>query len=110
MTGERLAARARMQRVIKRAEARRVVTAPAPVQISKLNQARISKWIRNRLAAALPGLCWHCRRPFTAGQKFVDIRGDEVVVRFHAQCESEWRAQREVLARRALGLTDETSR
>ena len=60
--------------------------------------------------AASRDSCWHCRKPFIPGQKFVDVRGNEVIVRFHAQCESEWRAQRQVLARRALGLTDETSR
>jgi hypothetical protein len=70
----------------------------------RANQARIDKWIRDRLTAAWAGSCWHCRRPFAPGQKFIDVRGAEVVVRFHQQCESEWRAQQEVLARRALGL------
>jgi hypothetical protein len=101
MMGMRRAARARMQRVIKRAEARQVIAAPAP---SQLDQARIDKWIRDRLVATLPGSCWCCRRPFTFSQKFIDVRGAEVVVRFHQQCESEWRIQQESAARRALGL------
>jgi hypothetical protein len=65
--------------------------------------------VRDRLVAVLPGLCWHCRRPFIVGQKFVDVRGDEVIVRFHAQCESEWRREQEAAARRAMGLSLERS-
>jgi hypothetical protein len=88
-------------------EAKKVNAVPAQTRV---DQARIDKWIRDRLVAASRDSCWHCRKPFVAGQRFIDVRGNEVIVRFHAQCESEWRAQREVLARRALGLTDETSR
>jgi hypothetical protein len=83
-------------------EAKKVNAVPA--QTCAVDQARIRKWISDRLTAAWPGGCWHCRRPFTFGQKFVDVRGNEVVVRFHAQCESEWRRAQETLARRALGL------
>ncbi len=86
------------------------IAASAPVQLSPYDQARIDKWIRDRLVATLPGLCWHCRKPFIAGQKFIVIRGDGVVVRFHTQCEGEWRAQREILARQALGLRALTSK
>ena len=81
--------------------------APAPVvdeERARLDQARIDKWIRDRVVAEVPGLCWRCRRPFIVGQKFIDVRGDEVVVRFHAQCESEWRRVQEAAARRSLGL------
>ena len=61
---------------------------------------------RDRLMAAWPGGCWHCRRPILAGQKFVDVRGADVVVRFHRQCESEWRRAQEVAARKAMGLPE----
>jgi hypothetical protein len=88
-------------------EAKKVNAVPAQTRV---DQARIDKWIRDRLVAASRDSCWHCRKPFVAGQRFIDVRGNEVIVRFHAQCESEWRAHREVLARRALGLTQETAR
>jgi hypothetical protein len=94
------AAMARIERVIE----------PAQPELTKFDRLRIDKWIRDRLVAAWTGGCWHCRRPIVVGQKFVDVRGNEVVVRFHAQCESEWRLRQEALAREALGLRDETSR
>ena len=104
MMGKRRAALARMQRVIKRAEVRQIITDMSRLQ-KRLDQARIDKWIRDRLVAEVPGLCWRCRRPFIVGQKFVDVRGDEVTVRFHAQCENEWRREQEAAARRAMGIT-----
>jgi hypothetical protein len=69
-----------------------------------IDQARVDKWIRDHLTADWPHGCWHCRRAFIAGQKFVDVRGDGVIVRFHAECESEWRRAQEIAAREALGL------
>ena len=92
---------ARIESVIELVQAKQAQPSTEP---TKFDQARIAKWIRDRLTAAWPGGCWHCRRPFTFGQKFIDIRGNEVVVRFHARCESEWRRAQETLARRALGL------
>jgi hypothetical protein len=47
---------------------------------------------------------WRCRQRVIAGQKFVDVPGDDVVVRFYAQCEIEWRRAQEASARKALGL------
>ena len=89
--GRTRAAQARAQRVIERAKARQarieqaaspiptmsdaVEAAPAPLQLSPYDQARVDKWIRDRLVAGLPSLCWHCRRPFNVGQQFVDVRG-----------------------------------
>jgi hypothetical protein len=91
------AALARIERVIE----------PAQPELTKLDRLRIAKWIRDRLVAAWTGGCWHCRRPIVVGQKFVDVRGNEVVVRFHAQCESEWRRAQETAARKAMGLPDD---
>ena len=127
MVGRSRAAQARMQRVLERAKAKQTIieqaaspaptasetveiAASAPVHLSPYDQARVDKWIRDRVVAEVPGLCWRCRRPFISGQKFIDVRGDEAVVRFHTQCESEWRDEQEVLARKALGLMALTSR
>ena len=76
---------------------------------ARIDQARIDKWIRDRLMAAWPGGCWHCppTKSLPRGQKFVDVRGRaDVVVQFHRQCESEWRRAQEAAARKALGLSD----
>ena len=122
MMGKRRAALARMERVIKRAEAKQAVSPTPtasqtvgvrrspPFQLSPYDQARVDKWVRDHLTADWPYGCWFCRRPFIAGQRFVDVRGDRSVVRFHAQCEIEWRKAQEMLARKALRLTEETSR
>lgn len=90
---------ARIERVIE----------PAQPELTKLDRLLIDKWIRDRLVAAWTGGCWHCRRPIVVGQTFVDVRGDEVIVRFHAQCESEWRRTQEAAARRALKLIEPTT-
>ena len=129
MTGMRRAAQARRQQVVARAQAKQTcieqaissaptasetveTASPAPVHLSPYDQALVDKWVSDRLTAEVPGLCWHCRRSFVAGQQFVDVRGAEVVVRFHAQCKNGWRARQEELARGALGLpaipTEET--
>lgn len=70
----------------------------------EIDRARINKWIRDRLTVDWRDTCWHCRKPFLVGQKFIDVRGEELVVRFHAQCEVEWRRAQEAAAGRALGL------
>jgi hypothetical protein len=82
-------------------EAKKVNAAPTQTRV---DQARIDKWIRDRLVAAWPGGCWQCRRPFAPGQKFIDVRGDDVTVRFHQSCHAGWLAQQETLARKAMGL------
>jgi hypothetical protein len=85
-----------------------ILTPPAAKPLTAADRARIAKWIRDRVVADWRGGCWHCRRPFIAGQKFVDVRGDETTIRFHVGCHDAWLAKQETLARRALGLTEET--
>jgi hypothetical protein len=106
MMGKRRAALVRMQRVIERAKAKQAVTAKSPIrqEIARLDEARIRRWISDRLVADWRSTCWRCRKPFVVGQKFVDVRGNEVTVRLHQPCYAEWLAQQEALARQALGL------
>jgi excisionase family DNA binding protein len=75
----------------------------APPVRSAADQARIDRWIRDRLVNWRDS-CWRCRRPFALGQKFVDVCGNEAVARFHEPCHAEWLAEQGVAARRALGL------
>ena len=73
-------------------------------ELTNLDQARVDKWIRDRLVADWRDSCWHCRQRVIAGQNFIDVRGNDVVVRFHTECETDWRKAQEALARRAMGL------
>jgi hypothetical protein len=83
------------------------VLAPSPPFVppfTAADRARIAKWIRDRLVVDWRGSCWQCRKPFAFGQKFIDVGGDETTARFHGACHTEWLAQQESAARRALGL------
>ncbi len=121
MIGKRRAALARMGRVVERTKAKQALleqaVSPTPIasqtveiagsppfQLSPYDQASVAKWIRDRLMADWRDSCWHCRKPFIVGQKFIDVRGNDVVVRFHTECEADWRRAQEALARRAMGL------
>jgi len=103
MMGKRRAALARMKRVIARTKAKQVITAPAPVQLSRLDQARIDKWIRDRLVDWRDS-CWGCRKQIVVGQKWTFVRNGEVGARFHAPCHAQWLTEREIAARTALEL------
>jgi hypothetical protein len=83
---------------------------PVPTQVSVLapyDQARVAKWVKDRLIH-WDRSCWHCRKPIVVGQAWLTVSNGEVSVRFHKNCHAEWRAEREKLARTALGLTETT--
>ena len=105
MMGKRRAALARMQRVIERTKAKQVITAKAPVQHEsvQLDQARIDKWIRDRLIDWRDS-CWWCRKPIIVGQKWTFVGNGEVGARFHEPCHAQWLTEQEIAARKALGL------
>jgi hypothetical protein len=91
---------ARMEQVIERTKAKQSITAQAP---ARLDQARIDKWIRDRLVDWRDS-CWRCRKPIVVGQVWTVVTNGEVSARFHQRCRDEWRVQEEVAARRAMGL------
>jgi hypothetical protein len=68
------------------------------------NQARIDKWIRDRLIDWPPTSCLHCRKPIVPGRRWTVVANGEAVARFHQPCHAEWRTEREAAARQALGL------
>jgi hypothetical protein len=74
------------------------VPAPAalPDSAVRYERERIDAWIR--------ASCAHCRAPFVAGQAWQEAVNDAARVRFHGACYSTWRAEREPVARQALGL------
>jgi hypothetical protein len=54
-----------------------LMPSPPPMPTAPLtaaDQARVNKWVRDRLVADWPYGCWFCRRPFIAGQQFIDVR------------------------------------
>ena len=67
MMGMRRAARARMQRVIKRAEARQVIPAPAPAPARPPAQARVDRWVQAQVVNYPFDRCLGCKRPFAFG-------------------------------------------
>jgi hypothetical protein len=67
------------------------------------DQARIDKWIRDRLVD-WGDSCWQCRKPIVVGQTWTVVANGEVSARFHQDCHDEWLAQQEAFARRALGF------
>ena len=99
------AALARIERVIEPAQAEQTnVAQDQPrTELSRLDQARIDKWIRDRLVDWRDS-CWRCRKPIVVGQLWTVVSNGEVTARFHQPCHAEWLAQQEVAARRALGL------
>jgi hypothetical protein len=77
---------------------------PQPKTTSRADQARVDKWIRDRMKVDWRDSCWKCRTPIIVGQAWLTVAGDGVLVRFHRDCHSEWRAEQEAAARKALGL------
>jgi hypothetical protein len=77
---------------------------PEIVAVLQAERGRINRWIANQLIDWPPTSCLHCRKPITVGQSWAVISNGEVTARFHEDCHSEWRAEQEVAARRAMGL------
>jgi hypothetical protein len=76
----------------------------APTAGARVDQARIDKWVRDRLIDWPPTSCLHCRKPIVPGQLWTVVSNGEVTARFHQDCHSGWLAEQEVAARRALVL------
>ena len=82
--------------------------APAPESASvRYERERVDKWIKDRLLNWPLASCLNCRRPFVAGDAWVEVASSAEIparARFHRSCYAEWRAEREAAARQALGL------
>ena len=121
MMGKRRAALARMERVVARTKSKQAlleqavsptliasqpleIAASPPLQLSPYDQARVAKWIRDRIIDWQSISCPHCRKPISVGQLWTLVSNGEVTARFHQDCHSGWREQQEDAARRALGL------
>jgi hypothetical protein len=76
---------------------------PQIVVVLQAERGRINRWIASRLIDWSTS-CLHCRKPIIVGQAWLPVSNGEVRARFHQDCHSEWLAQQEAAARRALGL------
>ena len=83
---------------------------PEIVAALHAERRRINRWIANQIIDWPPTSCLNCRKPIVPGQLWKAVSNGEAVARFHEPCHPEWLAQQETLARKALGLTAETSR
>jgi len=83
-----------------------VVPAPESAAV-RYELDRINAWIRARLLDWPLSSCLHCRRLFVAGDAWEEVASFAEIparARFHWSCYAEWRSEREVAGRRALGL------
>jgi hypothetical protein len=78
--------------------------APAPIE-TQAERTLINRWIANTIVDWPSSHCFGCRKPIVVGQKWLELVCDDNRARFHSDCEPVWRAEQEVAARRALGLT-----
>ena len=79
---------------------------PAPESAAaRYERERVAAWVRARLTPYPMERCCYCRLPFNVGQQWQEVANDAVRARFHVACYAEWRDEREIAARRALGLS-----
>jgi hypothetical protein len=81
---------------------------PQIIAALKAERGRINHWIANQIIDWPPTSCLNCRKPIVPGQRWVAVASGEFTARFHQPCHSEWLAQQEDLARKALGLAQKT--
>jgi hypothetical protein len=100
---------ARIERVIEPAQAELIAVAQNQprTELIRLDQARIDKWIRDRLVDWRDS-CLRCRKPIVVGQKWTFVGNGEVGARFHEPCHAQWLTEQEIAARKALGLATAT--
>ena len=67
-------------------------------ELTRIDQARIKRWVANRLIDWPPTSCLHCRRPIVPGQLWTVVSNGEVTARVHQDCHGAWLAQQEVFA------------
>ena len=100
------AALARIERVIEPAQAEQTTVAQDQprTELTRIDQARIKRWVANRLIDWPPTSCLHCRRPIVVRQIWAVASNGEARARFHRDCHAAWLSQQETRARRALGF------
>ncbi len=74
--------------------------------ISRLQMERrmINHWVADTLIDWPQDSCLQCRKRILVGQAWIDVTNGDARARFHRECEPAWRADRETLARKTIGL------
>jgi hypothetical protein len=74
--------------------------------ISRLQMERrmINHWVADTLIDWPQESCLGCRKRILVGQDWIDVTNGDARARFHRECEPVWRAEREALARKTIGL------
>ena len=76
----------------------------APIE-TRAERVLIARWIQHQIVDWPSSHCFGCRKPIVVGQKWLELVCDDNRARFHCDCEPVWRANQEVAARKAIGLT-----
>jgi hypothetical protein len=92
--------------------------APAPIVealvtaevLTPAHRARIARWVAAQIVSYPPDRCFGCRLPIVYGARWLELVNDNARARFHFDCAPVWRAEQEGLARRAMGLTETSTR
>jgi hypothetical protein len=74
--------------------------------ISRLQMERrmINHWVADTLIDWPQDSCLQCRERILVGRAWIDVTNGDARARFHRECEPAWRAEREALARKTIGL------
>ena len=80
--------------------------------ISRLQMERrmINHWVADTLIDWPQDSCLQCRERILVGQAWIDVTNGDARARFHRDCEPVWRAEREALARKTIGLSQGSGR
>jgi hypothetical protein len=87
-----------------------LMPSPPPPPLTAADRVRIARWVASRIVTWAPDNCFCCKRPIVYGARWVEARSDNGRARFHSDCEPVWRAQQEMLARRAMGYNQGAKR
>jgi hypothetical protein len=74
--------------------------------ITRLQMERrmINHWVADTLIDWPQDSCLKCRKRILVGQGWIDVTNGDARARFHRECEPVWRAEREAVARKTIGL------
>jgi hypothetical protein len=77
--------------------------------VSRLQMERrmINHWVAGTLVDWRQDSCLQCRKRILVGQDWIDVTNGDARARFHRECQPKWRAEREMLARKTIGLIPE---
>jgi hypothetical protein len=70
----------------------------------QMERRMINHWVADTLIDWPQDSCLWCRKRVLVGQAWIDVTNGDARARFYRECEPAWRADRETLARKTIGL------